>query len=113
MQNSPFASPRQWSKTPSKSNLLEKAKTPSKSELDQRDADRQRKMQERKEQKEREAQRKKEEKEKHAEEIRQKRMEVEAQKKHKATEKVNKYREPIRNGGLLLLIAPIYSEADS
>ena len=55
--------------------------------LDQRDADRQ---------KEREAQRKKEEKEKHTEEIRQKRMEVEAQKKHKATEKVNKYRGPIR-----------------
>jgi len=83
-----LASPRPWSKTPSKTNLMERCKTPSKLEIEQREAERERKIKEKKLQKEQDAQRKREEKAAHAEDIRRKKLMMEEEKKQKGKEKI-------------------------
>ena len=88
IQSGSLASPRPWSKTPSKTNLMERCKTPSKLEIEQREAERERKIKERKLQKEQEAQKKREEKAAHAEDIRRKKQMMEEEKKQKGKEKI-------------------------
>ena len=63
-------------------------RTPSKADLEEKEAERERKIKERKVAKELEAAKKKAEKERHAEEIRQKKIALEAEKKSKGKEKV-------------------------
>jgi len=86
--SSGFASPRPWSKTPSKSRLGMMSRTPSKAELEEKEADREKKMKERKAAKEEEVARRRAENERHAEKIRQKKLALEADKKSKKGEKV-------------------------
>jgi len=88
IQTGSLASPRPWSKTPSKTNLMERCKTPSRLEIEQREAERERKIKEKKLLKEQEAQRKREEKAAHAEDIRRKKQMMEQEKKQKGKEKI-------------------------
>ena len=64
------------------------SRTPSKAELEEKEADREKKMKERKAAKEEEVARRRAENERHAEKIRQKKLALEADKKSKKGEKV-------------------------